>query len=617
MATAASGAGQMGDLIKMQLFMGDGKDGQMVNKLKSFIFLTLFDVILSFGKTIFTQVGKYVQKWYDEKIKKRFESKMGNVLTTKEPLENEIVFERVYDGKASKNSGDMNERTDSVLFYITKLPEARKMIYTDGIHVVNNGVEFKINKNIYFKLMKLEFGTEHQLSHIKFKLYSKTIDVCDLRKYVDKLLREYLIDKQNRLGTDLYFFDHSPPPETNGMSMMAQDKTRNRNLPTFFTKNLFITNRTLNNVFFEQRQEVLDRVNFFMNRKDWYDEKGIPYTLGFMLHGAPGTGKTSCVKAIANMTKRHVVNINLGQIKTKDQLKKLFYDNRLEVMERSDIGSQRQSYIIPIDQRLYVIEDIDCLSGDILKKRDDEDKKEKNGDKPIKATSNIDFQKDMIQPYASTSGGMSSAFASLTGNDSNTSGFASSTSISDLKGTQCKKEKDKKDDEDDTELDLSSILNVMDGTLETPGRMIIITSNYPERLDHAFIRPGRIDMIIEFKKANRKIIGEMYNSFYDKPARHELLQCIGDYKWTPAEVSQILFKHFHNPVQSLIDLYERDPKEYFKFSYFDNDNITKDKPDEYIEDASETSNSHEDSETSTDIDNFSMVIEYIDTETSE
>ena len=77
-------------------------------------------------------------------------------------------------------------------------------------------------------------------------------------------------------------------------------------------------------------------------------------------------------------------------------------------------------------------------------------------------------------------------------------------------------------------------------------------------------------MMIEFKKANRQIITEMFLSFYDIKPDPSKIDKIDDYKWTPAEVSQIMFKHFHNPEQSLTDLIENDPKKYFKFSYVEN-----------------------------------------------
>ena len=45
-------------------------------------------------------------------------------------------------------------------------------------------------------------------------------------------------------------------------------------------------------------------------------------------------------------------------------------------------------------------------------------------------------------------------------------------------------------------LNLAGLLNVLDGVVDTPGRMLILTSNHPEKLDPALIRPGRVDRLI-------------------------------------------------------------------------------------------------------------------------
>ena len=47
---------------------------------------------------------------------------------------------------------------------------------------------------------------------------------------------------------------------------------------------------------------------------------------------------------------------------------------------------------------------------------------------------------------------------------------------------------------------LSYLLNMIDGIHECSGRIIIITTNRPEVLDKALIRPGRIDIKIHFQK---------------------------------------------------------------------------------------------------------------------
>jgi chaperone BCS1 len=42
-------------------------------------------------------------------------------------------------------------------------------------------------------------------------------------------------------------------------------------------------------------------------------------------------------------------------------------------------------------------------------------------------------------------------------------------------------------------LNLTGLLNVLDGVVDTQGRMLVMTSNHPEMLDPALIRPGCID----------------------------------------------------------------------------------------------------------------------------
>ena len=46
---------------------------------------------------------------------------------------------------------------------------------------------------------------------------------------------------------------------------------------------------------------------------------------------------------------------------------------------------------------------------------------------------------------------------------------------------------------DSDELNLAGLLNVLDGVVDTPERILVMTSNHPERLDPALVRPGRID----------------------------------------------------------------------------------------------------------------------------
>ena len=61
-------------------------------------------------------------------------------------------------------------------------------------------------------------------------------------------------------------------------------------------------------------------------------------------------------------------------------------------------------------------------------------------------------------------------------------------------------------------LTLATLLEVLDGVMEMDGRMLVITTNYPDRLDKALIRPGRIDMKVKFCPSSAEDIIQMYQA---------------------------------------------------------------------------------------------------------
>jgi SpoVK/Ycf46/Vps4 family AAA+-type ATPase len=102
---------------------------------------------------------------------------------------------------------------------------------------------------------------------------------------------------------------------------------------------------------------------------------------------------------------------------------------------------------------------------------------------------------------------------------------------------------------------LSCFLNILDGIIELHGVMIIMSSNYPERIDDALIRPGRFDFKHEFKKATKKIVIDMLkisNGLTDSEFEVYANDLdIRDYELSPAEVQSICFKN--NNIKDCID----------------------------------------------------------------
>jgi mitochondrial chaperone BCS1 len=61
---------------------------------------------------------------------------------------------------------------------------------------------------------------------------------------------------------------------------------------------------------------------------------------------------------------------------------------------------------------------------------------------------------------------------------------------------------------------LSGVLNAIDGIAAPEGHILIMTSNAPDKLDKALIRPGRVDVKVEFKNASKSQLHDMFERMY-------------------------------------------------------------------------------------------------------
>jgi len=76
-------------------------------------------------------------------------------------------------------------------------------------------------------------------------------------------------------------------------------------------------------------ENVSDDLRDFFAAQEWYAERGIPYRRGYLFHGAPGSGKTSFITALAGELKADLYVLNLGDpLLTDGKLSSLLADTK-------------------------------------------------------------------------------------------------------------------------------------------------------------------------------------------------------------------------------------------------------------------------------------------------
>ena len=253
------------------------------------------------------------------------------------------------------------------------------------------------------------------------------IGICKLEKTLNKILTIWrpIITKNNR------------------DELLSWESTKCKTNKSFENT---IVSENVNNKFFKD-------IDWFSNNDEWYSNKGLPYKRGYLLHGPPGTGKTSLIKAIANSYNLDVFSIDFDTVKTNHDL--------INLMLEINFLSQNKKYIL-------ALEDLD--RSDILKERY--------------------YRED------------------------------------------CKISKD-------------CLLNVIDGIIETYGRILVITCNDINFIKQfpALIRPGRIDSVINIDFCDSYQITKLVENFYN--IKLEKTPKIKS-QITPAQFIKLMQQHSHD-----------------------------------------------------------------------
>ncbi len=509
------------------------------NTILLMLLVSFIDTIVIQLKQLFQAVNMKFNSYIHKKTKDM--SLINNLTLTKVKRTSIIV---------KVETASKNPTSDAIIDLLTHLPHTKCILLQNGVYSINYSEEIEISKGLYAKLVhnasfqsssnsvaissngveepniertqnvsQTESSSPNGNDKVPFSyidVYSYTMDMEFLQNEINNIVKNYLIKMTNKLGNNIYYFSEMPLSvyrDTSG-------KIDHTKMPDclHFTMKQFVTNRSFKNLFGKEIDIVRKRVEFFRDNKDWYDNKGVPYTLGILVSGSPGSGKTSLIKCIANELKRHIINIHLSESMTKSQIENLFYSEQLHVTQ----NGRSETYTIPINKRIYVLEDVDCQCEIILDRGNETAEQ-------ILAKKNAELKAEIER-------------LNFALNEISTGRKMVVT------GQNMPKNEVKKDEQSNQKITLSFLLNLFDGVLETPGRITFMTTNFVDKLDKAFTRPGRIDVISKFGFADHRQLIDIVEHRYDTKLTEEQLSIIYNLHpcITPAEIGRILFENFDN-----------------------------------------------------------------------
>jgi len=253
----------------------------------------------------------------------------------------------------------------------------------------------------------------------------------------------------------------------------------------------FKSNKTINNLYYEEIDDLKNLLNKFENNKKWYDEREIQHKLCLLFHGKPGCGKTSTIKAIKNYSDRTIIKIPLSKLTSQKALHKIFYSSNIEHRK------------IPQNKKLFVIDEAEYQGNNNWLLEENSEKK--------------DIKNDLIDEIEDTDHTISNK--------------------------RLERKLKKMIQIDNDEITTATFLELLDGLIELNGAIIIIVTNNIDKLNKALTREGRIDKIIEFKHARSTDVISILQQYYKRTGIKELFTDAEykslNYKYSPAKIQNL------------------------------------------------------------------------------
>jgi ATP-dependent 26S proteasome regulatory subunit len=463
-----------------------GQASGIIEAIKTGIIIFDLSILVIFLFIFYTTDANYIFKY----IINWNESKKSSIIIKTEKQTRSIRYRAIMHFLAKKNETIYRLREDTEFDWEDNEKRSE--------YLVDQTKEFKIIEDIYGKIKNEEkektrdANTNNRLmiEYNTLIIFSNKYDLTYLQKWVDTIVKDYKEYLKNISNKSQLFINVSTDAGNN------KDNNEKKNKSGFIIDSVeWESSITFENSYFQNMEEIIKKINFFLQNKDWYLKHGIPYNLGILLYGEPGCGKTRFIKQLMNHTGRHGIDIKLNDKMDFAKLQNIIFKEEID-----------NTHIIPQYQRILIFEDIDAL-GDVVKERDLKIKTELQ-DVSINQHIKKDNENDMLNQFLK---------------------FTAASTNKELHFNN----------------NLSYLLNMLDGIHECSGRILIMTTNKVDILDKALIRPGRIDIKINFKKCTRFDVTQMIEKFWNIVIPIEMVLPEVEGKYTGADVINI-FRTTHD-----------------------------------------------------------------------
>ena len=448
-----------------------GQASGIIEAMKTGIIFLDFSILLFFLFLFYTSDANYIFKY----ITQWNENKKNTIVIKSELRTRSIRFRAIMYFLAKHNETIYRLREDADFDWDDM--EKRSEYLVDQVK------EFKLTEHIHGKIKNEEKEKSRNIDSnnmvvVEYNtliIFSYKHSLSYLQKWIDEKVKEYK-EYLKHISNEKQLFINvvSESTETN------KNNTKKKNNGLTIDSVEWDSSIRFENSYFQDMDTIIKKIDFFLNNKEWYLKKGIPYNLGILLHGEPGCGKTRFIKQLMNHTGRHGIDIKLNDAMDFTKLQNIIYKEELD-----------DTHIIPQNQRILIFEDIDAL-GDVVKDRDLKKACTGTGTGTGSDTSSVSSLNDtnFVNIEKGKENDMLNQFLKMTN---------STSSVSQTKYNN----------------NLSYLLNMLDGIHECSGRILIMTTNKLDVLDKALIRPGRIDIKINFKKCTCYDISKMIEKFWN------------------------------------------------------------------------------------------------------